>query len=124
MVAAGGQLELEARPEAVREARRWVGNQLAGSPLRDDALLIVSELVTNAVLHGSGTVLLGFERSGDSLRIEVRDRGSQVPRRKHYGLQAATGRGLELVESLARAWGVDEERNGKTVWAQLGADWP
>ncbi|MGA5134413.1 ATP-binding protein [Streptomyces olivoreticuli] len=87
------------------------------APLAGDVVVVVSELVTNAIKHGHGTVGLRVRHTGNELRVEVTD-GNPAPAR----LQAAadddvSGRGLFLVHALARGWGVSED--GRTTWANF-----
>lgn len=91
--------------------------------LLDDALLLISELVTNAVLHGGPPILLGIECDGDVLRVRVRDGSPVVPSPRQAGPDAEGGRGMTLVELLTNTWGVtpvaDEHGAGKQVWFEL-----
>jgi anti-sigma regulatory factor (Ser/Thr protein kinase) len=105
-------------PDSVRTARRLLDAH-AGTlrpQQRTDAALMVSELVTNALLHGSGTISLRIDLERDALRIEVSDEGnvalSPTPTAGAHG-----GWGLRIVEELADDWGVLE---GSTrVWLRL-----
>ena len=104
-------------------ARRLVGEVLeeAGlEALADVATLLVSETVTNAVLHAATDVGLTVLAEDGELRVEVRDGSSVLPGIRHYEDEATTGRGVGLVELLATGWGVDAEPDGKTVWFTLG----
>lgn len=104
-------------------ARRLVGEVLdeAGlDDLADVAMLLVSETVTNAVLHAATEVGLTVLADDGELRVEVRDGSSVLPGIRHYEDEATTGRGVGLVELLATGWGVDTEPEGKTVWFTLG----
>lgn len=90
----------------------------------DNVLLVVSELVTNAVLHarcGPGRqVALTLIREPGRIRVEVRDAGDGEPRpRKGIPFTEEHGRGLAVVEELAADWGVTREVVGKTVWATV-----
>jgi hypothetical protein len=78
-----------------------------------DALIIVSELVANAVLHGEGPVVLHLAGDPDRVRIEVEDCDPAV------GAPHGDSRGLDVVAAVARGWGVDRHDGGKTVWAEL-----
>ncbi|WP_329401200.1 ATP-binding protein [Streptomyces melanogenes] len=88
----------------------------------DTAALIVAELAANAVLHGR-VPGRDFELRlvlGTVLRIEVTDtRADRLPHRPEAAGEDEGGRGLLLVEALAKAWGVDGRAPGKTVWAEL-----
>lgn len=108
------------RPDQVGRARREVARYLAGCPVADDATVIASELVTNAVIHSASQgqfLTLRCEVHASHCRVEVEDlRGS-------WRREAGQGRphGLDIVEALAGAgnWGVDGDSSGRTVWARL-----
>lgn len=80
--------------------------------------LVVSELVTNAVLHAGTEIELNVVLRADAIRIEVTDLGVDVPQLWVRG-DDTSGRGLPIVEALGRAWGVIELDAGKTVWCEL-----
>jgi anti-sigma regulatory factor (Ser/Thr protein kinase) len=82
----------------------------------DDVVLIVDELVTNAVMHGDGPVRLLLRLDGCRLVGEVGDESAGVPRVCESGMDAETGRGLWLVAALAAEFGVRPEAKGKTLW--------
>ena len=116
------ELELEAASDAVPRARQFVRAVLASATddQRDDAELVVAELVTNAVLHGLPPVRLRVQHAGDVVRVEVHDTGRQRPVAMRGGVDAMTGRGLALVGSLSREWGVTPTSDGgKVVWAEV-----
>jgi anti-sigma regulatory factor (Ser/Thr protein kinase) len=117
-------LELSPTTESVPAARRFVRDLMIGSDTvadLDTASLLVTEIVTNAVLHAIAPMTLRVEVGDEVVRIEVRD-GSQLPPRVHaFSPTAATGRGLRLLESLAVRWGVrPEPGGGKVVWFDVG----
>ena len=109
-------------PELARQARRYVGRVLSGVPdeLQADAELVVSELVTNSVLHGESPIVVRVRQSGDRVRIEVEDAGRNLPMMVSQRSDAMTGRGLPLVAAVASGWGVEPASPGKVVWAELG----
>jgi anti-sigma regulatory factor (Ser/Thr protein kinase) len=118
---ADGALHVDAEPGAVPQARHWVAERLAGTPheaLTADAELVVSELVTNALLHGAPPVTVSVE-VGDVVRIVVSDGSRSAPMRGRARADAMTGRGIALVASLARDWGVETRPVGKAVWCEL-----
>lgn len=84
-----------------------------------DVALLVSELVTNAVLHARSATRLTIDRDGATLRVSVWDGSAARPRLRPYTPDAVTGRGLLLVERIASRWGVDEGSGGKSVWFEL-----
>ena len=94
----------------------------------DDATLVVSELVTNAIRHGQAPVLLRVKQSGDRLRIEVEGRrqpGVTLGAAAPFELPApgaVGGRGLAIIDRLATKWGWDENEEMTTVWAELDSD--
>lgn len=111
-------------PEATSAgaARRFVSDTLASwgcAGLEDVATLLVSELVGNVILHAGTEIDVEVRRSSGVLRVAVRDRSPVLPARKHYSRTSTTGRGLGLVEDLARRWGVEPTTDGKAVWFEL-----
>ncbi|MEU2926841.1 ATP-binding protein [Streptomyces sp. NPDC007251] len=120
--------DLPARPAAVGTARRVVRDLLTAWDVpegaRDDALLVTSELVTNALVHTAGTrIACRLRRMADRLRIEVEDQagGPVLPAARCPGPEDQHGRGLFLVDTLSRDWGVTPVggRPGRVVWAEL-----
>jgi anti-sigma regulatory factor (Ser/Thr protein kinase) len=123
-----GSLTIPGRPEHVREARSFVAKALGElHPGLDNAVLLTSELVTNAVMHSSsschgGTVTLLVRESASGLRIEVTDQGSDLSAPVVRGdVYASDGHGLFLVQTLADQWGYLRDDTGTTVWFWLGA---
>jgi anti-sigma regulatory factor (Ser/Thr protein kinase) len=112
---------LPASPIAARRARQVVAAQchLWDTDLVDTALLLTSELVTNAVIHGHSDVQLQVLTDGDLLRVDVADDNSRFPQQQPADNDALDGRGLQIVQLLATRWGVDKEPLGKTVWFEL-----
>lgn len=103
-------------------ARRFVSAALAAwgvEALDDAATLLTSELVANVVLHAGTDLDVVLRRPEGRIRIEVHDRDHRLPIRKHYSVTATTGRGLGLLEDLARTWGADVTPDGKVVWFEL-----
>ena len=114
-------LYLAPEPSAAGVARAWVGEVLAGWPQGgvETARLLVSELVTNAVLHARTAIAVTFRVEGTRARFDVHDQQHNGPVPKRYAPDSATGRGMRLVASLAEDWGVERDdggSGGKTVW--------
>lgn len=117
-----GEVESVARARAfiVETLERW-----RASPASfEDAKLMVSEVVTNAVMYSDGNVQLCVRRQGDVARVEVHDESSAEANAGTLGDPNATrGWGLALVEALARSWGVEQiEDDGKIVWFEVPLD--
>jgi histidine kinase-like protein len=89
--------------------------------LIETMVLMVSEVVTNAILHSGSGAELRLILSGETVRAEVRDRSSALPAVKQYSETATTGRGMLIVEALATAWGTEVEGKGKVVWFSVDA---
>jgi hypothetical protein len=106
----------------VRAARRLTAQTLRKLPsdLAADAEVVVTELVTNAVLHGAAPITVRVSGRRDRVRIEVIDCGRAVPLRLQRNNDGMTGRGIAVVESLSNGWGVEPSGEGKLVWADLG----
>jgi GAF domain-containing protein len=115
------ELTLGPEPDAVPKARRFTAEWFADEPghLVDDAEQVVSELVTNAILHGVEPVTLRLSRTGSALRLEVEDAGRTMPVISRASADTMTGRGLSLIAALASGWGVTESPGGKVVWAEI-----
>lgn len=109
----------EARHQLARFA---VENRLLAEPAV--ALVVLSELVTNAVLHGTEPIEVCVSGEGGVVRIEVSDGDAHsahlVP--QAHRLDRPGGLGLHIVDALARRWGTDVREDGKTVWAEIGPD--
>ncbi|WP_424213364.1 ATP-binding protein [Streptomyces sp. BI20] len=114
------------RQDSVTAARRHVAGMVAlwGQPgLAFDAGLVTSELVTNAIFHGTvrgRLVRVEVELRGDCVRVAVSDsRGERRPAVREVGAEDRFGRGLLVVAGTSRAWGCEDRVVGKTVWAEL-----
>jgi anti-sigma regulatory factor (Ser/Thr protein kinase) len=122
MVAAEFVIRLPATTSAPGRARAFVRDhwsQLADADVLDAVALCVSELVTNALDHARPPYLLRLCTTGYSLRVEVDDASAAAPV-VHTGIpNDARGRGMFLVDHLAKSWGVAPSATGKTVWAEF-----
>ncbi|MFJ3900236.1 ATP-binding protein [Streptomyces sp. NPDC090025] len=115
-------------PETARAAREYVREvvNLADPPFAldrvSDLQLVTSELVTNAVRYGTepgDSILVTVSTGPRHVRVEVHDPTRRRPRRRPDSDERARGRGLFVVEALARSWGVDDRPMGKVVWAVI-----
>jgi GAF domain-containing protein/anti-sigma regulatory factor (Ser/Thr protein kinase) len=109
--------------DVVPRARRLVAETLTDLPtdVVDDVELIVTELVTNAVLHGEQPITLRLHEVAGGARVEVEDSSRSMPVVPRSSTDAMTGRGLALVATLADSWGVEPVAgDGKVVWAEVG----
>ncbi|MFF5341840.1 SpoIIE family protein phosphatase [Streptomyces althioticus] len=116
-----GDWTLPADTSVVGTARRLVGQQLAAWGLDDCAFtteIIVSELVTNAILHGEGPVRLRLIHDEERLLSEVTDASSASPHLRHARAGDEGGRGLYIVMRLSARWGVRHGRRDKTIWSE------
>lgn len=122
-----GHEAFAAVPASVGMARQTVATTLRGLPREvvADVVLMVSELATNAVVHGGTGYGLSVEYDGpvDRIRVSVSDRGPGAPRRASAAPTDTRGRGLRIVARLASRWGIDTQgaRVGKTVWFEVPA---
>ncbi|MET7429080.1 ATP-binding protein [Streptomyces flaveolus] len=112
-------------PEEVPHARHFVASLLSDRGPVEDAVLVVSELATNALRHtrsgsagGSFFVVVGL--SDDLVRIEVVDQGGElVPHLCHATSREEGGRGLRLIAAFCKNWGYTVRPDGRSVWAEL-----
>ncbi|MGW7064048.1 ATP-binding protein [Streptomyces sp. NPDC054904] len=122
------------RPESVSLAREFAVTTLSSWGLdgaAEDIRLCVSELASNALAHGSDTehgFLVKMDADEDFVHVEVHDsrpRHRREPAIAHLGEADTTGRGLQIVASLADGWGVEDRRpSGKIVWTRFKAGQP
>ncbi|GAA3226058.1 SpoIIE family protein phosphatase [Streptomyces sp. NPDC006186] len=116
----------QAEPEQVATGRRHLRDLLhdwASPDQVDSAVLLVSEMLTNVLVHTDADALLVAEVTGEPgrrrLRVEVTDAGDDLPHMRRPGELASSGRGLLLIELLADAWGVAPRGEGKSIWFEL-----
>lgn len=116
------RISLAARPTSTREARdrltAFLGSW-ANQAARDNATLLLSEVITNAVLHARGdTILITLTLSRGRLVARVLDESASLPVRRSAG--ESGGWGLGLIDQLSSRWGVDQHPgDGKTVWFEI-----
>ena len=118
------RVPLTAAPGAVSEARKQIRAAIWAWDVpvdTDVAVLLVSELVTNAITHTvSETISLGIVAAERGLRVDVHDASSCLPVMLDAAADAETGRGLKLVASLSEDWGCYRTPAGKAVYFTLG----
>ncbi|MFI1068907.1 SpoIIE family protein phosphatase [Streptomyces puniciscabiei] len=128
---AGGRLQQHVAPgdpEALTQARHLIRSAVRSWGYRDRAdeiELVADELITNALMHTEGSsivTLRALDGGHRTLRIEVEDSSSALPRRREAGEDGVSGRGLLLVEMLADGWGVEARGGGKAVWCEFRRD--
>ncbi len=108
-------------PDSPAMARSLVRAELTGcaESTITTAELMVSELVTNAVVHGGTPIRIELEHGNRTLRATVTDGGTELPVLCQPRKSAEHGRGLMIVSSLADEWGIVENETGKSVWFSL-----
>ncbi|AJP02763.1 phosphatase [Streptomyces cyaneogriseus subsp. noncyanogenus] len=116
----------QAEPERIGTARGHLRDLLHDWPSEDQtdaAVLLLSETLTNVLVHTDADALLVAEVTGDPgerrIRIEVFDNGDDLPHRRRPGEMASSGRGLMLIELLADEWGVAPRGEGKSIWFEI-----
>jgi anti-sigma regulatory factor (Ser/Thr protein kinase) len=123
MVEFSGAIELPCDPSAPSRARAFVREtlqRLRMPALAMDAELTISELVTNAVRHGScDATAVRVTLSDGRVRIEVTDGNPAPPQQREPELDDPTGRGIRIINELATRWGHEPAAHGKTVWVEL-----
>jgi hypothetical protein len=121
------RMSVSPEPTSVGRARTFLRTALDdwdADVFEEAATLLVSEVVTNLVLHARTAGELVVQLSDDRLRVELHDGTRALPHAKHYGLEATTGRGIGLLETMSSAWGAEVTSSGKRVWFELEASEP
>lgn len=119
---AGASLALAMQPESAARARQFVESQCRAwgcEDALDDALLITSELVTNAVIHARSNPHLLTCLVGDVVRIEVIDDSQETGEVREVDPFDERGRGLFIVDAISQTWGTERTRHGKRMWAEV-----
>ena len=117
-------IHLPAEKASASAARRFVGevcSRWGCEHSLDEVLVVVSELVTNAVVHARSACDVRLSRKNGTVRIEVRDQGAGSPDPHLPAEEDEHGRGLFLISAMSRAWGVEPSDSGvgKSIWAEL-----
>jgi anti-sigma B factor antagonist len=120
------QLAIPARPTAGAVARRAVATWIAGHERLDDALLAVTELVNNAVIHSGlpagSSLTIGVEPEGDALRLTVAHDGVKFdppPPSTPTSFEPEVSRGLAIVDKIADSWGVESSGGAVSAWFEI-----
>ncbi|OEU90193.1 phosphatase [Streptomyces abyssalis] len=116
----------QAEPDRIGEARHQLQGMLfdwESEDQIDGAVLMLSEMLTNVLVHTEGDAIMVAECSGNRgnrlLRVEVSDTSDALPHRRTPGELASSGRGLMMMEMLAGSWGVDPRGEGKSIWFEM-----
>ncbi|WP_439678583.1 ATP-binding protein [Embleya sp. MST-111070] len=116
------------RTGACAQARRYVRATLTDWGWNEDrvatAVLVLSEMLTNAQLHTDGEVILTVRRTARGVRLSVTDTDPRTPTRRDTGPEHQGGFGLHILDTITTDWGIRKHRGGKTVWADLVAPHP
>jgi anti-sigma regulatory factor (Ser/Thr protein kinase) len=128
MVPSADAVHVPHERRGVRLARHAFADQLdavgVAEEARDDAMLVLSELVSNAVKHAaplpSGEIVVRWAVRADVLHLEITDGGASTrPRASAAALSSLGGRGLDIVRTVSSRWGVTERAESVTVWAEV-----
>src|SRR5918993_5475809 len=119
--AVGARRHFDATPAAIRDARRFLAETVgerAGDELTEALALTLSELATNAVVHGRTAFDVVIDVDG-TVRIEVEDGSTELPVPRRPPETAPGGRGLQIVDQLCDRWGVHVLQDRKCVWCEV-----
>jgi anti-sigma regulatory factor (Ser/Thr protein kinase) len=126
MTAGSQRLTLPPAPGCLADLRRWARSWMEQHPTDgvdpDRVVLSMTELVTNSITHGAGPVDVRLNGDSDNVVLNVSDCSELLPRRPETSLNTESGRGIQIMESLATRWGVQAEPGGgKTVWCEFAS---
>jgi len=114
------RLRLPPEPSSAGAARRFVAAALgAGDEVADVAVLLVSELASNAVMHAQTDFEVVIHLDEECLRVEVSDGSPTLPELKPHVRDSISGRGLHMVAASADHWGYGDHPDGKVVWFEI-----
>ncbi len=125
MIALHASVDLVPHTTAARTARRAVTDVFTSwgltQALVEDVTLVVSELVTNAVVHAApdSPMELSLSLTDQVVRVSVSDASPQHPHRRDAGAGDEGGRGMAIVDALADRWGVESQGPGKCIWFEI-----
>jgi len=111
-------------PASVARIRRFTvetSRTTAPAVDADTVALLVSEVATNALVHGAGKVRVRVRPTVRGVRVEVHDEDTTLPARRHATAMDEGGRGIALVDALSSGWGAETTPDGKTVWFEVAA---
>jgi anti-sigma regulatory factor (Ser/Thr protein kinase) len=126
MTAGSQRLTLPPTPGRLVELRHWARSWMEQNPTDgvdpDSVVLSMTELVTNSIKHGSGPVDVNLAAESETLVLIVSDGSEDLPLRPTGSSNAETGRGIQILESLATRWGAHREPGGgKRVWCEFAS---
>ena len=114
-----------ADPDSVPRARHYVEDYLEAACIDEEtrwlALLLASEVATNAVEHAQSGFSLSIYLANDTIRVEIVDESPQLPRVELPALYSPRGRGMFIVDAFSRDWGVELFNGSKAVWFEVPA---
>lgn len=114
------RLRLPPEPASAGAARRFVADVLKSCSIDMELVaLLVSELVSNVVLHAHTPFEVEVRTRGAHIRVSVSDGSPVIPSVKQYAPDSVTGRGLTMIDLTAERWGIDENADGKAVWFEV-----
>src|SRR5262245_57739703 len=117
------QVRLPPEPASAGVARRFVADALKARDIDVELIaLLVSELVSNVILHAHTPLEVTVRTRGAHLRVTVADESPVIPAMKQYAADSVTGRGLTMIDLTAESWGIDEMADGKAVWFEIPLD--
>jgi DNA-binding NarL/FixJ family response regulator len=111
--------EARSASDARRFARETLARWACPEAASEAVVLLVSELVTNAIIHAKTTVDVQLSLLSGHLRVEVVDRAPEYIRRRAAADEDQSGRGMALIDTLTTGWGIDERPDGKAVWFEV-----
>ncbi len=119
-----GTLLVRHDPASAAVVRQRVAEDLIDAAVTrnsvDDVVLVISELVGNAVTHSVASDLdIAWQIDGQSVVVRVHDASPALPRMKRVTPSATSGRGLAIVDAIALEWGTRPTATGKQVWARI-----